>query len=218
VVTDARTAIVTGGSGGIGRVAAERLARDGLAVVIAYGGNRNRAEEVVAAIGAEGGDGAALRADVSNGDEVAKLFDDAEERYGGIDVVVHTAGIMELAPLAANDFMVVAPYNDQVNLVRARLDREERTRGVEVGTVDKFQGRQAAVVFFTMATSTREDMTRVADFLFSRNRLNVAISRARCLAYLVCTEGLLNTRARTVDEMRLIATLCAFVEWSQRSG
>lgn len=61
-------------------------------------------------------------------------------------------------------------------------------------------------------TPHSDEMTRGADFLFSRNRLNVAISRARCLAYLVCTEGLLNTRARDVDEMRLIATLCAFVE------
>jgi predicted RecB family nuclease len=121
----------------------------------------------------------------------------------------------QVCPLAADDFMVVAPYNDQVNLVRARLDRDERTRGVPVGTVDKFQGQEAAVVFFTMATSTSADMTRGADFLFSRNRLNVAISRARCLAYLVCTEGLLNTRAHTVPEMRLLSTLCAFVEWSQ---
>ena len=55
-------------------------------------------------------------------------------------------------------------------------------------------------------------MARGADFLFSRNRLNVAISRARCLAYLVCTEELLNSRARDVDQMRLISTLCAFVE------
>jgi superfamily I DNA and/or RNA helicase len=124
----------------------------------------------------------------------------------------------QVCPLAADDFMVVAPYNDQVNLVRARLDRDERTRGVPVGTVDKFQGQEAAVVFFTMATSTGADMTRGAEFLFSRNRLNVAISRARCLAYLVCTEGLLNSRARPVPEMRLLSTLCAFVEWTQRQA
>lgn len=122
----------------------------------------------------------------------------------------------ETRPLTADDFMVVAPYNDQVKLIRTRLDSDERTRGVPVGTVDKFQGRQAAVVLFSMATSTGADITRSADFLFSRNRLNVAISRARCLAYLVCTEELLETRARNVSEMRLIATLCAFVEWSER--
>jgi uncharacterized protein len=84
--------------------------------------------------------------------------------------------------------------------------------GVPVGSVDRFQGRQAAVVFFSMATSTGEDIHRGADFLFSRNRLNVAVSRAKCLAVLVCTDALLNSRARDVDDMRLISTLCAFVE------
>ena len=61
-----------------------------------------------------------------------------------------------------------------------------------------------------MATSGAEHMPRSADFLFSPNRLNVAISRARCLAYLVCTEELLDSRGRDVEEMRLISTLCAF--------
>ena len=65
-----------------------------------------------------------------------------------------------------------------------------------------------------MTTSSAADMPRGPEFLFSRNRLNVAISRARCLAYLVCTEALLNSRARTIDEMRLISTLCSFVEHS----
>ncbi len=108
--------------------------------------------------------------------------------------------------------MVVAPYNDQVKLLRAYLDSDAATRGVHVGTVDKFQGQQAAVVFFTMTTSNAALMPRNASFLFSRNRLNVAISRARCLAYLVCTEELLNTRARTVEEMRLLSALCDFAE------
>jgi len=111
--------------------------------------------------------------------------------------------------------MVVAPYNDQVDLIRARLDGDDRTRGVPVGTVDKFQGREAAVVFFTMTTSSAEDMPRGPKFLFSRNRINVALSRARCLTYLVCTEELLNSRARTVPDMHLISTLCAFVEHCQ---
>lgn len=119
-------------------------------------------------------------------------------------------------PLTVNDFRVVAPYNDQVRTIRKLLDADRRTAGVPVGTVDKFQGGQAAIVFFSMATSTGADMIRGAEFLFSRNRLNVAISRARCLAYLVCTEELLNARARSVEEMRLIATLNAFVEWAGR--
>jgi uncharacterized protein len=87
---------------------------------------------------------------------------------------------------------------------------------VQVGTVDKFQGREAPVVFFTMTTSSGVDMPRGPEFLFSRNRLNVAISRARCLAYLVCTEELLNSRAQTIEEMRLIGTLSAFVEYTER--
>ena len=69
-----------------------------------------------------------------------------------------------------------------------------------------------------MATSTGEDVPRSVDFLFSRNRLNVAISRARCLAYLCCAPALLETRARTADEMKLISTLCAFVEAAPRDG
>jgi predicted RecB family nuclease len=116
-------------------------------------------------------------------------------------------------PLTAADFMVVAPYNDQVALLREVLDADVLTQGITVGTVDKFQGREAAVVFFTMTTSSSDYMPRSAEFLFSRNRLNVAISRARCLAYLVCTEDLLNSRARSVEEMRLISTLCSFVEY-----
>jgi uncharacterized protein len=121
-----------------------------------------------------------------------------------------------VCPLTADDFIVVAPYNDQVNLLRSRLSEDDQLRDVQVGTVDKFQGREAAVVLFTMATSSGADMIRSANFLFSRNRLNVAISRARCLGYLVCTDRLLNSRARNIDEMRLISTLCAFVEYVDR--
>ena len=116
------------------------------------------------------------------------------------------------APITVDDIMVVAPYNDQVALIHQTLDADARTRGIRVGTVDKFQGREAPVVFFTMTASSADDVPRGPEFLFSRNRLNVAVSRARCLAYLVCTEPLLNSRARSVDEMRLLSTLCAFVE------
>jgi uncharacterized protein len=119
-----------------------------------------------------------------------------------------------VTPLEASDFMVVAPYNDQVRLLQTTFQRSAVLADVQVGTVDKFQGREAPVVFFTMTTSSASDMPRGPEFLFSRNRLNVAISRARCLAYLVCTEALLNSRARTIDDMRLIGTLSAFVEFA----
>ncbi len=104
---------------------------------------------------------------------------------------------------------------DQRRLIDAALAANPMTVGVEVGTVDKFQGREAAVVLFSMATSSAEFMPRTADFLFSRNRLNVAISRARCLAYLICTDELLDTRARDVEQMTLISALCSFVERAQ---
>ena len=118
-------------------------------------------------------------------------------------------------PITTADMMVVAPYNDQVRLLRRYLGADPVTRGIDVGTVDKFQGRQAPVVFFTMTSSSAADMPRGTEFLFSRNRLNVAISRAQCLAYLVCTEELLNSRAKTVEDMLLIATLCSFVEYAE---
>ena len=117
--------------------------------------------------------------------------------------------------LTADDFIVVAPYNDQRRTIAAALAMSPATAGVEVGTVDKFQGREAAVVLYSMTTSAAEYMPRTADFLFSRNRLNVAISRARCLAYLICTEALLDSRARTVEEMKRNSALSSFVEHAE---
>jgi len=114
--------------------------------------------------------------------------------------------------ITAEHIMVVAPYNAQVNRLKADLDANKLTRDVKVGTVDKFQGREAPIVFFTMTASTSKDIPRGADFLFSKNRLNVAISRAQAIAYLVCTKDLLDSRARDIETMKLISTLCAFVE------
>ena len=83
------------------------------------------------------------------------------------------------------------------------------------GAVDKFQGQEAAVVFFSMATSSGDDVPRNLEFLFSRNRLNVAISRARCLAVLVASPRLLEIRCRTVEQMRLVSALCRLVELAE---
>lgn len=95
-----RVAVVTGASGGIGRAVAQRLAADGTTVVVHYSGNAARAEEVVDAVTAAGAKATAVRADVADEAQVVALFDAAEEAHGGVDVVVHTAGIMLLAPLA----------------------------------------------------------------------------------------------------------------------
>ena len=101
--TGSRVAIVTGGSGGIGRQTAERLAADGMTVVVNYAGNAAPADAAVEAIEAAGGTAMAVQADVSTEAEVAAMFDLVEQRYGGVDVVVHAAGIMLLSPLAELD-------------------------------------------------------------------------------------------------------------------
>ncbi|WP_406352984.1 SDR family oxidoreductase [Streptomyces sp. NBC_00658] len=98
-----RVAVVTGGSRGIGRETAERLAADGFAVVVNYAGNEAEADKAVAAITEKGGQAVAVRADVADESEVAALFDAAENAYGGVDVVVHAAGVMALAPLVDLD-------------------------------------------------------------------------------------------------------------------
>jgi predicted RecB family nuclease len=114
-------------------------------------------------------------------------------------------------PLTAGDILVVTPYNAQ----RLRITRALAARGhagVRVGTVDKFQGQEAPVVFYSMATSSGEDMPRDMSFLFEKNRFNVAISRAQCLSVLVCSPELLEVHCRTPYEMMLASLLCAFVE------
>ena len=123
----------------------------------------------------------------------------------------HTGADGNTAALEPTDFMVVTPYNAQVRRIRDTLARAGLA-DIPVGTVDKFQGQEAPVVFFSMATSTGEDVPRNLEFLFSRNRLNVAISRAKCLAHVVCSPQLLETRAKTIEQMRLTNTLCRFVE------
>ena len=87
---------------------------------------------------------------------------------------------------------------------------------MRVGTVDKFQGQEADVVIYSMVSSSGEDVPRGLEFLLSRNRLNVAISRARCLAYLVCSPRLLEVNARSIPQMRLANALCRFVELADR--
>ena len=105
------------------------------------------------------------------------------------------------------DVLVVAPYNAQVAEI-ASLAQQRLGVLPNVGTVDKFQGREAPVVFYSMATSSAEDVPRTLEFLFSRNRLNVAVSRAMCLAFVVASPLLLESRARTIEQMRLINALC----------
>ena len=114
---------------------------------------------------------------------------------------------------ARKSVLVVSPYNVQVRLLRRRLDEAGFT-DVPVGTVDKFQGQEAEAVIVSMTTSDAEHMPRDASFLLSQNRLNVAVSRARCLALIVASPGLLDLNARSVGEMRLANLLC----WAAEAG
>ena len=109
-------------------------------------------------------------------------------------------------PVGWNDVLVVAPYNAQVGEI------ERLIPAARVGTVDKFQGQEAPVSIYSMTTSTPEDAPRGMDFLYSRNRLNVATSRARCVAIVVASRALLRVRARSPHQMRLANALCQFVE------
>ena len=105
-------------------------------------------------------------------------------------------------PLTASDVLVVTPYNAQVVLLRRLLD-EARLHEVQAGTVDKFQGRQAPVVFISMVASSIAEVPRGISFLLNRNRLNVAVSRAKYAAVIVrsamLTEYLPSTPAGLVE-------------------
>jgi 3-oxoacyl-[acyl-carrier protein] reductase len=96
----AKSAIVTGGSRGIGQAIAMRLAADGFAVVVNYAGNAAKAQETVAAITSAGGKAIAVQGDVGNPQDVAQLFAATKEAFGRIDVVVNSAGVMPMAPIA----------------------------------------------------------------------------------------------------------------------
>jgi len=124
-----------------------------------------------------------------------------------LDAATYTDADGTTHPLRPADILVLTPYNAQVRCLQDHLPA-----GIRVGTVDKFQGQEAQVAFFSMATSSGEQIPRNVEFLFSRNRLNVAISRARCLAVLVCSPRLLDIHAKSIEQMRLVNALCRFAE------
>ena len=122
-----------------------------------------------------------------------------------------TIGEHAQRPMEPRDLIVVSPYNDQRKRIRKAFEAAGLGE-ILVGTVDKFQGQEAAVVLYSMATSNDATLPRDLEFLFERNRLNVAISRAQCMSILVCSPELLSVRCSTPEQMALVNLLCAFVE------
>ena len=115
----------------------------------------------------------------------------------------------ETGTIGWENILIVAPYNMQVNALAAAVPANAR-----VGTVDKFQGQEAEVVIVSLATSTPDDLPRHVEFFYSKNRINVAISRARTLALVLANPKLLELDAKSVDHLRLVNTLA----WGAEEG
>lgn len=115
-------------------------------------------------------------------------------------------------PMRSDDIIVVAPYNAHVRCVKRELQSRPSCAAVQVGTVDKFQGREAYVVFFSTAASSPDDAARGVRFVFDRQRFNVAISRARALAVLVGSPDLLTSHCSSIEDVRIANGVCRFIE------
>ncbi|HYO43661.1 MAG TPA: TM0106 family RecB-like putative nuclease [Candidatus Limnocylindrales bacterium] len=134
---------------------------------------------------------------------------DADARWRNLDG--------EDRPLRAEDVIVVAPYNHHVAKIERALAAAD-LGGVDVGTVDRFQGQERPVSIYAMGTSSPELAPRGLEFLYSSNRLNVATSRARGVAAVVCSPALLRVVCHTPRQMRLANGLCLAAEAAERSG
>jgi uncharacterized protein len=144
-------------------------------------------------------------ADNSSPDEADAVADIARSLVEGGGAWITEEGIRK--PIGWDDVLIVAPYNAQVGEIRRRLPEAAR-----VGTVDKFQGQEAPISIYSMTTSTPELAPRGMTFLYSRHRLNVATSRARCVALVVASPQLFRIHARTPEQMRLANAFCRFGE------
>ena len=116
---------------------------------------------------------------------------------------------LSIALLGVKEIPIIALCNAQV------FELQDRMPGAQVGTVDKFQGQEAAVVVVSMTASSAEDVPRGMDFLYSRNRINVAISRAKSLAIIVASPKLLEPPCSKIEQMALVNTPCYAENYSR---
>lgn len=173
-----RVAIVTGASKGIGAAIAQRLAADGIAVIVNYASSAAAAEEVVAAIKAKGGKALAVKADIGSREGLPTLFDAAEKAFGGADILVNNAGVMKLSPLAdMNDEDFEAIVN--INLTGTfRGIREGGKRLRDGGRIINFSSSvvgmyQPTYGAYAATKSAVEAMTHVAAKELGRRRITV---------------------------------------------
>ena len=120
--------------------------------------------------------------------------------------------------IGPDEVLVVTPYNAQIRAIEDALARAGCSGGVRVGTVDKFQGREAPVAIYSMATSSADDAPRGLEFLYDPHRLNVATSRARALAVMVASTDLIRVACRTPRQMYLANALCRAWESASVQG
>lgn len=107
-----------------------------------------------------------------------------------------------------DDIIIITPYNTQVFEIQKRLP------GAHIGTVDKFQGQEAPIAIYSMATSSHADAPRGMEFLYSSNRFNVAISRGKCMAILVASPSIFDPECKTPRQMQLANAFCRYLELS----
>jgi uncharacterized protein len=111
--------------------------------------------------------------------------------------------------LKTSDIKIIAPYNAQVKLLKETLPE------IEIGTVDKFQGQEAPVVIYSLTTSTPEEAPRGMDFLYSPNRFNVAVSRAKTLFILVASPAIFEPDCKSPSQIKLANPFCRFLEMAE---
>jgi uncharacterized protein len=117
-------------------------------------------------------------------------------------------------PLTPADILVITPYNAQIRAINSALTEAGCREGIRVGTVDKFQGREAPVAIYSMATSSAQEASRGLEFLYDPHRLNVATSRAKVMAIIVASPRLVQAFCRSPRQMVLVNALCRAWEWA----
>ena len=143
----------------------------------------------------------------SSPEEVEMVFTVVESLVGEGATWIDKAGDEWLLQL--EDILIIAPYNKQ------EFELQEKLPGARIGTVDKFQGQEAPLVIYSMATSTPSDAPHGMEVLYSLNRLNVATSRARCVCLLVANPVLFEPGCRTPQQMRLANAFCRYRELAE---